>query len=108
MNRREDCHMVAKTFSARVVGGQLCYQEPLDAFEGQTVRVTVAGAASFSPPQSARAAESGDGEPPEWMAVEADVYAKMPFSGEVLKEVVIVEGGPLRPSLIFPEDLPDE
>lgn len=35
--------MAAKTFSAQVVSGPLRYQELLDAFEGQDVRVTIVG-----------------------------------------------------------------
>ena len=99
--------MVAKTFSAQVVGGQLRHQESLAAFEGQEVRVTVA-----PPPspvsESAPPTDSRDAVPPEWMAVETDICIKMPFSSEVLKNAVIVEGAPMRPCLILPEESPDE
>ena len=99
--------MVAKTFSAQVVGGQLLHQESLDAFEGREVRVTVAAPSSVLSP-SAPSMDSREAEPPEWMAVETDIYVKMPFPGELLKDAVIVEGEPMRPCVILPEESPDE
>lgn len=99
--------MAAKTFSAQVVSGRLRYQESLDVFEGQDVRVTVV---EQSRPGSHPAPLTGSGErePPDWMAVESNLYVKMPFPGEVLQDVVIVEGQPIRPCIILPEELPDE
>jgi hypothetical protein len=41
------------------------------------------------------------------MAVESNVYVELPFPGEVLQDAVIVEGQPLRPCIILPEELPD-
>jgi hypothetical protein len=99
--------MVGKTFSAHVTGGQLCHQEPLDRFEGQDVYVTVVPRSSLSTPLPPPAGSSSD-EPPAWMAVETDLYVKMPFPGEVLRDAVVVEGTGIRPCLILPEDLPDE
>ncbi len=52
--------------------------------------------------------DSHDTEPPEWMAVETDVYVKMPFPGEVLKNAVIVDGEPMRPCFILPQESLDE
>ena len=52
--------------------------------------------------------DSREAEPPEWMAVETDIYVKMPFPGELLKDAVIVEGEPMRPCIILPEESPDE
>jgi hypothetical protein len=42
------------------------------------------------------------------MAVETDLYVKMPFPGEVLRNAVLVEGAGIRPCLILPEELPDD
>ena len=98
--------MVAKTFSAQVVRGQLRYQESLAAFEGQEVRVTVAPSLPLS--QSAPLVDSSDAEPPGWMAVETDIYVKVPFPSEALKNAVLVEGEPIRPCVILPEELLDE
>jgi hypothetical protein len=99
--------MVAKTFSAQVVAGQLRHQESLDAFEGQEVRVTVA-APSLPASDATLPMDSRDTEPPEWMAVETEVYVKMPFPGEVLKNAVIVDGEPMRPCVILPQESLDE
>ena len=57
--------------------------------------------------ESART-DSHDVEPPGWMAVETDIYVKMPFPGELLKNAVIVPGEPLRPCIILPEETPNE
>jgi hypothetical protein len=47
-------------------------------------------------------------EPPEGMDVEKDVYVKMPFPSEVLKGVRVMDGGPMEPCIILPEELSDE
>jgi hypothetical protein len=99
--------MVAKTFSAQVVEGQLRYQEPLDAFEGQNVRVTVVGGpVAIEQPDGSNTEQ--EPEPPDWMDVEKDVYVKMPLNLEILKDVRVIEAGPGKPTIILPEDLPDE
>jgi hypothetical protein len=42
------------------------------------------------------------------MAVETEVFVKMPFPGDVLQDAVVVEGESIRPCIILPEELPDE
>ena len=99
--------MVAKTFSAEVVSGQLRYQESLNAFEGQAVEVTVVAQARLGS-RSAPLTDSGGAEPPDWMAVETNLFVKMPFSSEVLQDADVVEGEPIRPCIILPEESTDE
>jgi hypothetical protein len=99
--------MLTKTFEAEVRNGQLHCEEPLEALEGQRVQVTV------TVPEPAAQTANGQAqpvseEPPEWLDVEKDIYVPMPFRGEILKDVRIVEGGPLEPCIIVPEELPDE
>jgi hypothetical protein len=76
----------------------LRHQESLTAFEGQQVQVTVA--AQSPTPSPGVPEQAGVEEPPEWLDVEKDVYVKMPLQGDVLHHAVVVEGGPLRPTLI--------
>lgn len=98
--------MQATTFEARVVNGQLQYQTPLDALEGHQVRVTVdVLAPNGGMPDASRPPTD---EVPGDLDVEKDVYVKMPFKSAVLKDAVVVEGGPMNPCIILPEELPDE
>lgn len=99
--------MVVKTFPALVADGHLQHDESLAAFEGQQVQVTVVARTS-SAPQPTPAEESDGPVPPDWLDVEKDVYVKMPFPSAILKDMTVVEGSPLRPCIILPEDLPDE
>jgi hypothetical protein len=85
--------MMTKMFEARVVNGRLQHGESLDAFEGRQVRVTLEAA-----PDEGRAP----------VAVEHDIHVRLPFPGEPLPAARVIEGGPLRPCLVLPEDLPDE
>jgi hypothetical protein len=105
--------MVTKTFEARVVNGQLQHDQALDAFEGQQVRITLVAPASAPPNGQEKSLLNGpeeppEVEPPEWLDVEKDVYVRMPGKVEILENVTLVDCGPGRPSLIFPEELPDE
>lgn len=99
--------MVGKSFSAQVMGGQLCYQEPLDAFEGQDVYVTVVARSSFRSPVPPPA-DGAEVEPPDWMAVETDLHVEMPFPGKILDDAVVIQGEPIRPCIIMPEETMDE
>ena len=94
--------MVVKTFAARIANGQLQHDESLASLEGQQVRVTVVAQQANGPlPEAAE-------DPPNWLQVEKDVYVKMPFRGETLTNVTVVDGGRLPPCLILPEQLPHE
>jgi hypothetical protein len=97
--------MTTKTFAARVVNGQLLHSESLEAFEGYQVRVTLSGPVVSPPPQPG---ETPEPEPPGWMDVEKDIYVPMPLEGEILKDAIVVEGGPLQPCIVVPEELPDD
>ena len=98
--------MDMKTFDAEVVNGHLRFDEPLNEIEGQRVRVTLTIIPTGG--QLLQDLPPTDVEPPEWLDVEKDVYVKMPFRGEILKDVVIVERGPGKPCTILPEPLPDD
>jgi hypothetical protein len=97
--------MPVATFDARVINGRLQYQAPLDALEGQQVRVMLD---ILAPQDSKSLPPPSSDEPPEDMDVEKDVYVKMPFASEVLKDAVVIEGGPMEPCIILPEELPDD
>jgi hypothetical protein len=90
--------MIAHSFDAHIVNGQLVPAEPLKAFEGQKVRVTVTA------PEKVSAAP----EPAEDFDVEKDVYVKMPLASEVIPNPVVAKGNGLKPCLILPEELPNE
>ena len=98
--------MSSATFEARVVNGQLQYQAPLDAFEGQQVRVTLD--VIKTPQSKPEEIPPPPDEPPEWLDVEKDVYVKMPRNVEILKDVTVIDKGPRQPRLILPEELPDD
>lgn len=99
--------MVTKTFPARVANGRLQYDESLAAFEGQQVHITLLAS---EPPQRTRSTGERllDEAAPEGMDVEKDIYVPMALTGEVLRNPVVLEGGPLKPCLVIPEELPDE
>lgn len=94
------------TFLAEVAGGQLRH-ESLFALEGRQVRVTVAlpTTSSSVAEDPVRTDEEG---PPEGMDVENDVLLEMPCTVEVLKGVVVIDKGAMPPTIILPEELPDE
>lgn len=96
--------MVTKTFEARVQNGRLEFHEALDAFEGQQVSVTIVSPAVNGAPVDT----APEPAPPEWLDVEKEVYVRMPLPGEVLRDVIVIEGGPLRPTAVFPEELSDD
>ena len=102
--------MPIATFDARVINGRLQYQAPLDALEGQLVRVflDILAPDILAPQDSKPLSPPPSDESPEDMDVEKDVYVKMPFASEVLKDAVIIEGGPMEPCIILPEELPDD
>lgn len=97
--------MFEQGFDARVIDGQLIPTEPLRAFEGKEVRVTLS-----VPAESTRAAidESSDVQPPDNFDVEKDIYVRMPFRSVVVHHPPLVNGGALKPCLILPEDLPND
>lgn len=102
--------MITKTFTARIENGQLRYQEPLADLEGREVQVTLIlnGTPATPTPAANEEQEPPDPEPPEWLDVEKDIYVKMPLKSEIIENAVVLEGGPLQPCIILPEELPDD
>ncbi len=94
--------MSVKTFSALVSNGQLHFQESLVDLEGQQVVVTLVPASDQAPP-----GEPSEPCAPEWMMIEHDVVFQMPFHWESMQADPI-DAGTIRPTVILPEDLPDE
>lgn len=90
--------MVLKTFSARITGGLLQFDEPLSDLEDQPVKVTIA-ATALTPFRNV--ADSLLPAAPDWPEVEHDVYLRMPLSTELLEHPRVVEGEPLRPTVRF-------
>jgi len=99
--------MAGKTFPAVVTDGQLRHKQSLEAFEGQEVYVTLV-AKPFSASPCQRTGPVRDDELPGGMDVEHDLYVKIPLTGEVVPEALVVEGPSIRPCIILPEDSPDE
>jgi hypothetical protein len=100
--------MTLTTFEAQVIDGRLEPADALRAFEGRQVRVTLMEPASV--PESnptALGQNSTDSEPPEWLDVEKVVHVKISFEGETLRDAFVVEGCPLQPCIIVPEEFRD-
>jgi hypothetical protein len=100
--------MTITTFDAQVIDGRLEPADALRAFEGRQVRVTLTEPSSV--PESIPAAprpNSTQPEPPEWLDVENDVYVQLSLEGETLRDLVVVEGGPMQPCIIIPEEFRD-
>ena len=96
--------MVRRAFPAEVTNGQLRFQESLVDLEGRRVMVVlddlptkVEGLPRLTP------------DPVQFddMDIEQDVSFRMPFRWEKVTATV-KDGGPLRPCVILPEELPDE
>jgi hypothetical protein len=109
--------MTQITIPAQVVNGHLQHEQPLAELEGQKVQITLTvapketanGAPEPAPaaPKPSDVSEEFDPEPPEWLEIENDVYFPMPVPEKLLeKKALIVERG--TPSIILPEELPDE
>ncbi len=96
--------MLKQEFDACVVDGQLVPADALRAFEGHQVHVTIAVPPVFASPSR----DAPENAAPEDLDVEKDVYVAMPFPETVMQEPIIVDGGRLKPCLIFPEDVEDE
>ena len=95
--------MFSQTLDTRIVNGQLQLGDLLRPYEGQTVRVTL----TVPPPVPQKpqpTADEEDSSPPEGLDVEKEVVVRLPFPSEVVKDAIVVEGKPLRPCLIVPED----
>jgi len=108
---------MTRTFTAQVLAGELRFQEPLDAFEGQRVDVTVAttsaldsavAGVSTEPTREISLQQSSESDPPEWLCVERDIYLKMPFRDDPVFPLTVVEGGRLQPRISLSKDLPDD
>ena len=104
------------TISAQVVNGHLHHEKSLAELEGQHVLATltvvpkeVANGNEQTAPVMPTPDESAefDPEPPPWLEVEKDLYFPMTVPERLLeRKPLIVERG--TPSIILPEELPDE
>ena len=103
--------MTQITISAQIINGHLQH-ESLAELEGQHVIATL----TVVPKDSANERETVaptpesaefDSEPPPWLQVEHDLYFPMTRSAIRLGKVKVrVQRG--KPSIILPEELPDE
>ena len=106
--------MVIKTFEAIVAGGRLEHEELPDELEGRRVRVTVMiGDAEAEERTTEREGEALNGtadepEPPDWLSVETEIYVPMQGKVETIRDVTIIDRGRAQPTIILPEDLPDD
>jgi hypothetical protein len=91
--------MTTATFVGEVRHGRLLFAEPLAAFEGQRVLVTVVA--------PDRLLVAGAMEPPDDLDVEVDVVAPMPPVTDHLAAVEVRDLGPATPCLILPEGADD-
>jgi hypothetical protein len=108
--------MTQITIPAQVVNGHLQHEQSLAQLEGQRViaTLTVVPAepangkdATEQIPAKAVGEAEFDPEPPPWLEVENDVYFPMTVPERLLeKKPLIIERG--TPSIILPEELPDE
>ena len=107
--------MTQLTIAAQVVNGHLQPEQSLAALEGQRVIATLTVVPKESPNSKAAeppapekvADEEFDPEPPPWLDVENDVYfpIKVPRISLGKVNIRVREG---KPSIILPEELPDE
>ncbi len=99
--------MVRRAFPAEVTNGQLRFQESLADLEGRSVRVLVV--MEDDSPSSTTSWPQLTPDPPTFdeLDIERDVSFRMPLEWEPLT-ATIVEDGPLRPSLIVPEEILDD
>jgi hypothetical protein len=91
--------MTAATFVGEVRHGRLLFAEPLAAFEGQRVLVTVVAP---DPPHGAGAAE-----PPDDLDVEVDVIIPMPPVTDRLAGREVRDRVAAPPCVILPEGADD-
>lgn len=108
--------MTQITISAQVVNGHLLHEQPLPELEGQRVLATLtvapkattkSGNLTQQAPAQLGQDANFDPEPPPWLEVENDVFFPMlPADRMLEKKELIVEQG--TPSMVFPEELPDE
>jgi len=102
--------MTQITIPAQVVNGHLQHDISLAQFEGQHVIATLSvepNAVRATEPQPPQVSAEFDPEPPPWLEVEKDLYFPMSVREQLLeKKPLIVERG--TPSIILPEELPDD
>lgn len=106
--------MTQITIPAQVVNGHLQHEQSLSELEGQRVvaTLTVVPKEATNQPTNGIPSDVGgdadfDPEPPPWLEVENDVYFPMTVPERLLEiRTLIVERG--TPSIILPEELPDD
>jgi hypothetical protein len=105
--------MTQITIPAQVVNGHLQHEKSLAELEGQHVLATLTvvtkdgangtAAPALKPKESAEF----DPEPPPWLEIENDIYFPITVPAKPLGKVKIRKRRG-KPSIILPEDLPDE
>ncbi len=96
--------MVRRAFPAEVTNGQLRFQESLADLEGRRVLVMLD---EYEPTKKEWPRLTPDPLTLDELDIEHDVSFRMPFRWEPV-EATVVDAGPLRPSLIVPEEFADE
>ena len=96
--------MVRRAFPAEVTNGQLRFHESLADLEGRRVLVVLDEYESATKPLPRL---TPDPMTLDELDIEHDVSFRMPFHWEPV-QATVVDGGPLRPSFIVPEELSDE
>jgi hypothetical protein len=91
--------MTAATFVGEVRQGRLLFVEPLAAFEGQRVLVTVVAPGLLL--------AAGPTEPPDDLDVEMDVVISMPAVRDHLAAREVRDLAPAPPCVILPEGADD-
>ncbi len=103
------------TIPGTIINGHLQHEQPLAELEGQRVLATLTvvrketpkGEVVKEPPAPAPTDAEFDPEPPPWLEIENDVYFPMTVPVQLLeKRPLITERG--TPTIILPEELPDE
>ena len=99
--------MVRRAFPAEVTNGQLRFQESLADLEGRRVLVVLDDCEAPLPTTNSSPRLTPDPVSAEEFVPEYDLNFERPFRR---KKVVgtVYDGGRLRPTLILPEELPEE
>ncbi len=91
-----------------VTGGVVVFDNGSVPPEGTRVEVVIRPSSAQVAPATEGLPDLSDIEPPDDLDVEKDIYVRMPRRYEKIEGAIIREGTGLKPTLIFPEELPDE
>lgn len=99
--------MVRRAFPAEVTNGQLRFQESLSDLEGQRVLVVLDDECDAPLPTNSCPRLTPDPMSAEEIVPEYDLNFERPFRRKRIVGTVY-DGGRLQPTLILPEELPEE